>query len=372
MPEIQPFKLERYFAHYEFNVKYLLSPSDCESLSQKDLLALADAESLARWENLSLGYTESSGLPALRQQIVQQYPGLTADQALVAAPEEAIFIAMQVLLRQGDHVIVLSPAYQSLYEIARSIGCEVTPWYVQPEKGRWLLDLEYLKQATRPQTRLLVVNFPHNPTGFLPTLPEFQEIINLARQNNLILFCDEMYRSLEYHPEDRLPPACILYEKAISLSGVSKTLSLPGLRIGWLATQDQELMHRFQHYKDYTTICSSAPSEVLALIGLRAQEQILQRNLGIIQSNLQFAHAFFTENERLFEWYPPRAGSVAFPGWKGKENLERFCQQMLDQQGIMIVPGNMFEYPGAHFRVGLGRINFPEALEKIRTEIKSV
>lgn len=369
MPEIQPFKLERYFALYEFSVKYLLSPSDCESLSMKELLALADSETRKRWESLSLGYTESPGLPALRQEIARQYPGLSASQVLVVAPEEGIFIAMQVLLKPGDHVIVLSPAYQSLYEIARTIGCELTHWYLQPQKNRWELDLDGLKASIRPNTRLLVVNFPHNPTGFLPSLPEFQAVVEVARQNDLYLFSDEMYRTLEYNPAQRLPPGCSLYEKAVSLSGVSKTLSLPGLRIGWLATQHADLLQRFQTYKDYTTICSSAPSEILAWMALRAQGQILTRNLEIIQANLQAAQSFFAERSDLFDWFQPTAGSVAFPRWKGAETLDQFCRRILDQQGVMIVPATMFEYPGSHFRVGLGRHNFVEALERIKREM---
>jgi aspartate/methionine/tyrosine aminotransferase len=141
---IAPFKLERYFARHEFKARYLLSASDCEALSMKELLALADEDGLARWQSLSLGYTESLGLPVLRSEIARLYQAVPAEHILTLTPEEGIYIAMQALLKPGDHVICLFPAYQSLYEIARSIGCEVTPWMLRPDGDRWRLDFEAL------------------------------------------------------------------------------------------------------------------------------------------------------------------------------------------------------------------------------------
>ena len=175
--QITDFKLERYFAAYEFNVRYLLSASDCESLSQAELLDLADSESLALWHHLSLGYTESQGHPQLRQEIARLYTSIAATDVLVAAPEELIFIAANVLLQPGDHVITTFPGYQSLYEVAQAIGCAVTRWELRPAADGWQLDLDALARYITPRTRLLVINFPHNPTGYLPTRVEFDAII---------------------------------------------------------------------------------------------------------------------------------------------------------------------------------------------------
>jgi aspartate/methionine/tyrosine aminotransferase len=367
---IKPFRLERYFAQYEFKAKYLLSASDCESLPMAELLQMANAENLDLWHGLKLGYTESQGHPLLKAEVAKLYQHITSEDVIIAAPEEAIFIAMQTLLMPDDYVIVLSPAYQSLYEIARSTGCRVTPWTLEPGTGDWRLDLGQLERSLTDRTRMLVINFPHNPTGYSLSRRELDSVVELARKNGLYLFSDEMYRLLEYDPGTQLPPVCDIYEKGISLSGLSKAFALPGLRIGWLATQERSLMERWLAFKDYTTICSSAPSEILGIIALQNKEQILQRCLAIIRENMDIARRFFTEREDRFSWFSPMAGSVAFPQWKGDGSVERFCHDVLDQQGVMIVPGSLFEYPGNHFRVGLGRKNLCEALERVNVYLE--
>jgi aspartate/methionine/tyrosine aminotransferase len=368
---IPPFKLERYFAQYEFKLKYLLSPSDCESLSMDELLQLASPESLALWQGLRLGYTESQGHPRLRSEIAGMYQHIRPGNVILAAPEEAIFIAMHTLLEPGDQVVALSPVYQSLHELARSIGCEVISWTLQPGADNgWHLDFAQLEGSLTDHTRLLVINFPHNPTGHTLTPLELDEVIRLARKHNLILFSDEMYRLLEYDPSTQLSPVCDLYEKGISLSGLSKSFALPGLRLGWLASQEGAFLERWLAFKDYTTICSSAPSEILGLIALQNKERILQRNLDIIHNNLESAGRFFSQHARSFAWFGPRAGSVAFPKWLGPGTVEQFCQEVLDQQGVMIVPGSLFDFPGDHFRIGLGRKNLPEALEMVAEYLK--
>ena len=362
---LPPFKLERYFAKYEFKVNYLLSPSDCEGLEMASLLQMADPESRRLWDNLKLDYTESAGHPLLRSEIASLYPGLTPENILVTAPEEGIYIFMRTLLKPGDHVIAMTPAYQSLYEIARSTGCQVSPWMVHPTDHGWQLDLNQLEDLITSRTSLLVINFPHNPTGCLVSSADQEQIVAFARQHGLILFSDEMYRFLEYDPLLRLPSACSEYEKAVTLSGLSKSFALPGLRLGWLATQDKSILDQCQSFKDYTTICASAPSEILGIMALRARETILARNLEIILSNLHHAEAFFRQYPDLFSWIEPHAGSVAFPQWKDRAPVEVFCEDVLNQQGVMIVPGSLFDYPGNHFRIGLGRKNFPEALERV-------
>jgi aspartate/methionine/tyrosine aminotransferase len=187
-----------------------------------------------------------------------------------------------------------------------------------------------------------------------------------------MVFSDEMYRLLEWKPASRLPPVVDLYEQGISLSGMSKTFSLPGLRIGWLAARRQDLLERWQAFKDYTTICSSAPSEILALVGLRRREEIIARNLAIIHENLAHFTGFCSRHPALFRHIPPQAGSVAFPAWKGPGSVDDFCQAALDRQGVMIVPGRMFDHPGPHFRVGLGRRSFPGALERVQLALDTM
>lgn len=362
MLPLREFKLERYFAQYEFSVKYLLSSSDCESLPMTELLALADAEARGLWDALRLGYTESPGHPALRAEIARGYAAAAPEQVVVAAPEELILLAMHSLLNAGDHVICVAPAYQSLYEVARGLGCALDLVWLTPEGAGWRLDLEAVRRAVRPNTRLLVLNFPHNPTGHVLTPAEQAALVELARAHGLYVFSDEMYRLLELDGAAPLPAVADVYEQGISLSGLSKTYGLPGLRIGWLTSRAPGLPERWLKLKDYTTICNSAPSEVLALIALRAAGALAARSRALVQANAQAAEAFFQRWPQLVHWLRPLGGSVAFPRWLGAEPLMAFCERAVTAQGVMIVPGPIFDYPGPHFRVGLGRQNLPEVL----------
>jgi aspartate/methionine/tyrosine aminotransferase len=362
---IADFKLERYFAAHEFRVRNLLSASDCEALTLDELLGMADGETLALWRGLKLSYTESQGHPLLRQEVAGLYGTIRPEDVLIAAPEELIFIAMNALLRPGDHVIATFPGYQSLYAIAEALGCVVTRWPLTVRDGRWCLDLDWLADQIRQETRLLVINFPHNPTGYLPAESELAAIIEIARRRDVYVFSDEMYRLLEYDRKDRLPPAVDLYERGISLSGLSKSFALPGLRIGWLAVRDADLLARCLAFHDYTTICASAPGEILGIMALRAQERIVARNQAIIGRNLAEMAQFCARHADRFTWLPPQAGSVAFPHLRGDQPAGEFCREVLDKRDVMILPGDVFDHAGNHFRVGLGRANFPEALAQV-------
>ena len=363
MINIEPFSLERYFARHEFSARYLLSSSDCEALSMAGLIDLADAESLGLWENLKFGYTESSGHPVLRESIADIYEGLDTDNILVLVPEEGIFLSMQALLTPGDHVICPFPGYQSLYALARSMGCEVSLW--QPDEARgWHFGMEQLKSMIRDDTRLVVTNFPHNPTGFLPTREEFMSLVDIVRQSGAYLFSDEMYRFLEIDGNATLPAGCELYDKAVSLFGLSKAFGLPGLRIGWVATKDREVLKRMRSLKDYTTICNSAPSEILALMAVRSRESIVESQMARIQKNVVLLDDFFDNYGDFFSWNRPLGGSICFPRMLITEDTHGFCEQLVTETGIMLVPSRMFQYGDHHVRFGFGRDNFPMVLER--------
>jgi aspartate/methionine/tyrosine aminotransferase len=362
---VAPFALERFFAAHEFSVDYVLSASDCESLSLAELLALADDETRALWDGLRLGYTESQGHPLLRSEAARLYRSIRPQDVLIAAPEELIFLAMNALLVPGDHVIVTHPGYQSLYAVAEALGCRVTRWPLRLHGDAWRLDLDFLADHLTDETRLVVINFPHNPTGSLIAADELGAIVSLARRRGAYLFSDEMYRLLELDPAARLPSICDLYERGITLSGLSKAFGLPGLRLGWLALRDAGLLERLCVLRDYTTICNSAPGEILGIMALRAQAAITERNLELIRANLALAGSFFARRRTLFRWLPPAAGSVAFPQWLGEASVETFCEDVLTQESVLILPGRVFEVEGNHFRVGLGRADFPAALGRL-------
>ena len=366
--KIAPFKLERYFARYEFDVDYVLCASDCESLSVGDLLAL-EPGAAERFQQHWLGYTESLGSPTLRQEICRLYTTIAPEQVLVhAGAEEAIFLFMQAALDAGDHVIVHWPCYQSLHEVARSLGCTVTRWEAREENG-WALDLDKLRALLRPNTRAVVVNTPHNPTGYLMDHETYRVLHTLAQEREVVLFCDEVYRESEHDPADRLPAGCDMGDHAVSLGVTSKTYGLAGLRIGWIATHNAELYRRMAALKDYTTICSSAPSEFLAELALRHRERLAARNLAIIARNLELLDAFFARRADRFAWQRPRAGAIAFPRLLGEQPIETFCDELVRAASVLLLPGTLYGHPGNCFRIGFGRENMPEALARLEQHL---
>ena len=358
--EIRPFKLERYFARYEFTARYLLCSSDCESLSVGELLALepgAEEGMRRHW----LGYTESTGSPSLRQEISHIYSSISPDEILVfSGAEEAIFLFVLAELKAGDHLIVHWPCYQSLFEVARGMGVEVSLWEARAENG-WQLDLDELKRLIRPQTQAMIVNTPHNPTGYLMPGADFDELNRIVQESDILLFCDEVYRELEYDLADRLPAACDVNPKAVSLGVMSKTYGMAGLRIGWIATHQKEVLHRIAALKDYTTICNSAPSEFLSELALRHREQIAGRNLQIIRHNLGLLDEFHLRHSSRFEWIRPKAGPIAFPKLL-KDDVDSFCDHLVRESGVLLLPGTMYDHTGNHLRMGFARKNMPEAL----------
>jgi len=369
---LQPFELERFFAKYEFCTKHLLCCSDCEPLRLRELLDVADEDSLERWDALSLGYTESLGMPILRQEIASMYGTVEQEEVLCGAPEELIYLSMLAMLKPGDSVIVTFPGYQSLYEVAKSIGCNVHFWEPEPNSAGELefqvfgsnSSLEALMSGQ--EVKLVVVNFPHNPTGKTLSSADWDRTIALCEGSNATLFSDEMYRLLEHRPEDRLCSAVDAYPKGISLSGLSKTVGLPGLRSGWLAAHDPEFLARVAELKDYTTICASAPSEVLSLMGIRARESLVSRSMELIQHNLTAIESLFARHSEALLWDPPAAGSTAFPRFKGDVDIDALCQMLVEDCGVLILPGSVYGSDlckqEARFRLGLGRSGLEEGL----------
>ena len=368
--KIKEFKLEEYFAKYEFTVKYLLCSSDCESFSVNELLTLEE-NSLDELKKIRLGYTESLGNPILRDEISKLYNIINSknDVIVFSGAEEGIFIFMNVLLNKGDHIIVQFPAYQSLFEVANAIGCEVTKWMMTDEKN-WELDLDFLESNIRNNTKCIVINFPHNPTGYLISKGNYNKIINIAKENDIYIFSDEVYRFLEYDDNDRLPPMCDLYEKGISLGVMSKSLGLAGLRIGWITSKNHSLLKRIASFKNYTTICNSALSEFFAILALRNKNLILKRNLKIIQDNLKILEKFFEKYNFLFKWIKPKAGSIAFPRILINKSVDDFCLDLLRKKSVLLMPSSNYNYGDKHFRIGFGRKNMMEALHKMEEYIE--
>jgi aspartate/methionine/tyrosine aminotransferase len=363
---IADFELERFFARWEFAVEHLLCASDLQGYRMAELLDLADDETRRMWDGLTLGYTESTGHPLLRAEIASLYDVLEPDDVLVfAGAEEAIFCLANVLLGPGDHAVVTWPAYQSLYEVARAGGADVTLHELREDAG-WAIDVDLLRRQITPATRLIVVNAPHNPTGMLPDRATFDAVVALADEAGASLLVDEVYRFLEFEPGDRLPTGADASTRGISLGVMSKSFALAGLRIGWLATRDRDLLDRCARFKDYTTICSSAPSEVLALIGLRARDTVLDRSRAIVRDNLAILDTFFDTWADRFTWVRPRGGSIGFPRLTVPGvSIDDWASGLVEAEGVLLLPGSQFGFGGNHFRLGFGRIDLPAALERL-------
>ena len=363
MPTLPDFRLETYFAKWEFSARYHLTASDAQTLPMSELLALADDDGRERWESLALGYTETRGLPALRAEIAATYANAEPEDVLCfAGAEEAIYLAMRTLLEPTDHVVVLTPNYQAAETIPLDV-CEVSGVALRAEDN-WALDVAAIERALRPNTRMLSVNFPNNPTGAVPDPATWQQLVELCEERGITLFSDEVYRGLEATP---LPQATDLSGTAISLNVMSKAYGLPGLRIGWIACRDRTVLDRLERAKHYTTICNSAPSEVLALIALRAREKVLDRNRRIIAANLPVFAEFFARYPELFEFTPPDGGCVCFPRYLGADGVEAMCTDLVEQAGVLLLPASIYRSeltatPADRFRVGIGRTGPAEAL----------
>lgn len=380
--KIEPFKLERFFARYEFKVDRQLSASDCRSISIKELLeesaaakvgrpiaAVEPDDPLSGLASLDLGYTESRGDPELRDAISHLYGRIKSENVLVAAPEEAIFLFFHAHLQAGDHVIVMGPSYQSLESVPRSIGCEVDRWMVEVEKGQWRLDFDRLEALLSKRTKLLVVNLPHNPTGYCMQAEEKKTLVEMLRRRGITLFSDEMYRQLEYDKRADALAFCDMYERAVSLSGLSKAHGLPGLRIGWLAAQDPRLIDPAAELKDYTTICSAAPAEYLAKAALSINDRLVKRSLATIRQNLQRLEDTASRLSGRIELLPGMGGSVVFPRFIDGTSAGKLSLQLIEERSLLLLPGNLFDMPEEHFRIGLGRGDLAEALALLEQEL---
>lgn len=367
--QITPFRIEEYMGKYEFSAKYLLSSSDAESQTIEELLALepgAHDAFLKHW----CGYTESTGAPWLREVLATIYKQVHPDQlVVVSAAEEAIFLFYHALLTPNDHAIVEAPCYESALTVPKSTGAAVSEWRRKSENA-WAHDLSALESLIRPNTRAIYINSPHNPTGLLMRPDVFHAVLNLAARNNIYVFSDEVYRELEHDPSTRLPAACDLYDRALSLSSVSKTYGLPGLRLGWLACRDTTILQKVVSLKHYTTICASAPSEFLTALAFRHRHKFIDRNLSIVLRNLRQLSAFLARHAELFAWTPPNASTIGFVGFLPQNDVQAFCERLVREAGVLLLPGTVYDEP-RHIRFGYGRRNMPEALAQLEAWLSS-
>lgn len=368
---IAPFATEHFFAKYEFSTPYHLCTSDCETVTVDELLDMADM-SLAQFGRLGLGYTESQGNPHLREAIAAGYMTVDPDEVVVlATPVEGIYLAARALLEPDDEVIVLTPAYDALINVFEHVvgRQNVKKWAFTPTSTGWALDVEVLRGLITQRTKLLVVNFPHNPTGYLPSVDQLNELATIAEEHDLYIFYDEMYFGLVHSGTVSIPSAADVSQRAIVLSGLSKTYGLPGLRTGWLIIKDKEMRENFINWKFYTSICPPAPSEFLALVALRVRDPLRDKNIAIIERNLKLVESFFERWPDLFTWRRPMAGSIALVGMN-VPSVGEYSTRLAKEAGVLIQPATTLGYDDQHMRMGFGRIGFEVALERFEAYLK--
>ena len=367
---MRDFALEVFLAGWEFTAPYHMTASDIESMTVADLLALATPEDRNALDTLWLGYTETWGSRELRAEIARTYEAMALENILcLAGAGEGLYAVAKVLLQAGDHVLVPTPNYQSAETVPLSV-CEVTGIPLRRTaplmgpgaqlRGGWRLDPEDVRAAIRPNTKLLSLNFPHNPTGMLMTREDLEAVIALCRHHGIYILCDEVYRGVELEPADQMPQIADIYERGISLNVISKAYGLPGLRIGWIASQDTSLLQKVERYKHYLSICNSAPSELLTLVALKARGAILARNHALLQENVMLLEQLFADFPGVVDWQRPQGGCVAFPRCTAPEGGEEFCRKLIEESGVLLLPSSIYaseltDVPQDHFRIGFGR-----------------
>ncbi len=371
--KLPEFRLESHFSRWEFRARFHLTASDAESMSMRELLDMADDVDRAAFDSLWLGYTETYGAPDLRAAIATTYKTIDAEHVLCfAGASEGIAAANMVLLDADSHAIVITPNYQSHEALPHAIGTvDAVP--LDPEQD-WALDIDRIAACIRPNTKLITINFPHNPTGAILPLDRYMALIDLCRKHGIAILHDEIFQGLGPSGCQHLPNIADLYEKGLSLNVVSKAYGLPGLRIGWIACQDQALLAKMERTKHYLSICNSAPSERLALIAVKNRAAILARNCGIVDHNLQLWLAFFAEFPDLFEFRPPDGSCMAYPRYLGPEGVEVFARNLIEQAGVLVLPASIYasalaSTPSDRFRIGMGRRGLEAGLAAMRAHL---
>ncbi|MFK8028867.1 MAG: aminotransferase class I/II-fold pyridoxal phosphate-dependent enzyme [Gammaproteobacteria bacterium] len=372
--ELPDFALETYFSKWEFKARHHLTASDAESMSVSELLDLGTEDDRKAYENLHLGYIPTWGTEKLRCAVASTYTHLSEDNILAfAGAGEALFWAMQLFISPGDHVIVNVPNYQSVESVPIATGVQVEGlplWSDDSLSNPWTLDLDKFKSLLRPNTKLVSVNFPNNPTGFVPDPQTWQEFNTLCHERGIVLISDEVYRGVELDPSRTLPAAASINPTALTVSVTSKAYGLPGLRVGWVASQSKEMLQRLERAKHYTSICNAGPSEQLAAVALRNEGKIFARNRKIIQRNDAALKEFISNYPDFLDYATPDGGCVAFPRWLGTGTASDFCTRAVEEDGVLLLPASVYrsdlaDVPTDRLRIGIGRRNVPESLNAL-------
>ncbi|MGI8855318.1 MAG: aminotransferase class I/II-fold pyridoxal phosphate-dependent enzyme [Thermomicrobiales bacterium] len=371
MRAMPTFDLKRFFNQAAAQTaRANLSPSFAEPLGTPDLLAL-EPDAAERLAALPLGYTTAFGGSELLDAVAARYDRLEPGQIVATCGgDDALSSLFMALLQPGDHVIVHSPVYQPLTSVATWCGAEVTLWAAEEEAG-WEPPLDRLAHLLRATTRMIVVNFPHSPTGYVPDLAYLDRLVAIAEDAGCLLVGDEIYRGLPLDGAVEPPSLADLSARAVTLNSVSKTYGLPGLRVGWLATRNEDVRDAVRAFRMHLNTYLGAPVEFLAALAVRHSNRILAGNIALAQTNLSLLDAFLARHADRFVCVRPRGGVVAYPRWLGDETTGALSARLLRDHGLLLASSAHFAGGERHVRLGFGTAAFPTGLTLLEQSMQT-
>lgn len=355
--KIKNFGVEMWMNAYEMDCKYNLAETCVDSLTVEELLTLAGCKEEALQDLLAmkLTYGEIEGSMRLRKSIAGLYQTQAPENILTAhGAIGANHLVIETLVEQGDEVVSVLPTYQQHYSIPEAIGAKVHILSLRSENN-FLPDLNELRTMVNENTKLICINNPNNPTGALMDKVFLEEIVEIARSVDAWLLCDEVYRGLNHSGDAFTASIADLYEKGISTGSMSKTFSLAGLRLGWIAGPTI-LLEECNRHRDYSTISCGMVDEYLAAIALEHKDAIIARNHKIVTDNLKMLQQFVAEHPQL-SMVPPQSGTTAFVKLEIPVTSEAFCKDLLEKTGVLLTPGSAMHTEG-YLRFGYANASF--------------
>ena len=356
---IEPFGVEMWMNEWETRCKYNLAETCVESITISELLTLAgkDQSDLSALLALKMTYGDIAGSERLRAAIASLYTQQTTSNILVThGTIGANMLVHKTLVNANDRVVAVVPTYQQHYSIPASIGADVHQLMLQ-EKDHFLPDLNALQEMVTPDTQLIALNNPNNPTGALIDEHMLAEIASIARAADAWILCDEVYRGTDQTGAGLTVSIADIYQKGISTASMSKAFSLAGLRLGWIAGP-RELLHQAMIHRDYDTISVGMIDDHFAAMALEHQQAILERSHAITRGNLATLETWVNA-EPLISWTKPKSGTTALLKYDLPVTSREFCITLLNETGVMLTPGSALQMEGY---VRIGYANNPKVL----------
>tara|TARA_Y100000590_G_scaffold52595_2_gene55161 strand:- start:763 stop:1887 length:1125 start_codon:yes stop_codon:yes gene_type:complete len=368
--KLPSFDLERIQSIYENSVKINLTESGIEPFSLKELMSKSELDELI---NLPLGYGYTQGNPKLRERISSLYKGFNYKNILVTAgSSEAIFITALLIMSEGDELVMMTPNYLSINGVASFVKAKVSYIKLEEDLG-WSIDLDKLKEMVTEKTKLISVCNPNNPTGSVMNEKEMKEIVKIADSVGAYIHSDEVYIGTELSGSET-PSFQNFYHKVLVTSGLSKTFSNPGIRIGWLAAEEQ-LIEEGWAIKDYTTVASSILSQHIACKVLEPMtiQKIKKRAKKLLNENLEYFEKWIIPYSNNLSFTRPQAGGFIYVKYNLDINSTDLIHNLRKNEGVFVVPGDSFGMDG-YFRVGLGSEpeTFIKGLDLISTGLNRI